>query len=69
MYKASSWDLVDAIKNNAVTIDKVNKKQLPKEFQNKTGNELEIIVKEKQKEREEIQKNIVDLSKKRTIFV
>ena len=50
LYKSSSWDLVDAIEENKITVDKVNREHLPKNLQNKTDEELKVYV-QKKKER------------------
>ncbi|MCK4881758.1 MAG: hypothetical protein KAS92_01905 [Candidatus Omnitrophica bacterium] len=69
LYKSSSWDLVDAIEENTITIDKVKRDQLPEELQNKTDEELKAYVENKNKERKDIKSQIADLSKKRADFI
>jgi hypothetical protein len=68
-YKNGSWDLVDKMKEDAESISKVKKEELPLEFQNKSSEELKTIVSEKLRERERIQKEIGDLAKKRQSFL
>jgi len=69
LYSNSSWDLVDATKKKGVKISSVNKDKLPQELQSKSNKELEIYVKEKSKEREEIQQKIQNLNTKRKKYV
>ncbi|MDN3675254.1 vWA domain-containing protein [Flavobacterium branchiarum] len=68
-YKNDSWDLVDKVKDDATAISKIKKEELPKEFQNKSAAELKVIVAQKTKERETIQKEIGELAKKRQQYI
>ncbi|MCC9072570.1 VWA domain-containing protein [Flavobacterium sp. F-65] len=68
-YKNESWDLVDKVKDDATAISKIKKEELPKEFQNKSTAELKVIVAQKTKERETIQKEIGELAKKRQQYI
>ncbi|MBV1888433.1 MAG: VWA domain-containing protein [Urechidicola sp.] len=68
-YKNTTWDLVDAEKEDDFQYDKVDKKTLPTELQNKSTEELKAYVKGKSKEREEIQKEIQEVNKKRTAYI
>jgi hypothetical protein len=69
IYKNESWDLVDKMKEDKDAVLKVKKAELPVEYQNKTAAELQVIVNEKTKEREAIQKEISDLGKKRQAYI
>ncbi|PHR69951.1 MAG: hypothetical protein COA67_09140 [Lutibacter sp.] len=69
MYKNKSWDLVDAEKEKDFKYSKLDKKTLPKELQNKSTEELKLYVKKKGDERKEIQKEIQELNKKRTVYI
>ena len=69
VYKNENWDLVDRVKQDPKAIQKINKDELPAELQNKSNNELEVIVTEKTKEREKIQKEIGELAKKRQQYI
>jgi len=69
VYKNESWDLVDKVKDDAGAIGKIKKEELPTELQNKTTAEIEVIVNEKKKERETIQKEISVLAKKRQQYI
>ena len=69
MYKNKSWDLVDAEKEKDFKYNKLDKKTLPKELQNKSTEELKAYVKQKSTERMKIQKEIQKLNKKRTTYI
>ena len=68
-YKNESWDLVDKVKQDPKAIAKIKKEELPAELQNKSEAELEVIVAKKTKERENIQKEIGELGKKRQQYI
>lgn len=68
-YKNDSWDLVDKVKDDATAISKIKKEELPKELQNKSAAELKVIVAQKTKERETIQREIGELAKKRQQYI
>lgn len=68
-YKNESWDLVDRVKEDSKAISKIKKEELPAELQNKSEAEVEIIVSQKTKERETIQKEISELAKKRQDYI
>jgi hypothetical protein len=69
VYKNESWDLVDMNKKDAKALEKLKKEELPKELQSKNSEEIKIIIAEKTKERETVQKEIADLAKKRQAFI
>lgn len=69
VYKNDSWDLVDKVKEDKDAIVKLKKEELPKEFQNKSKEEIKKIVDQKTKERENIQKEIAVLAKKRQEYI
>lgn len=69
VYKNDSWDLVDKVKDDKEAVAKLKKEELPKELQNKSKEEIKAIVEKKAQEREEIQKEIADLAKKRQEYI
>lgn len=69
VYKNDSWDLVDKVKDDATAISKIKKEELPTELRNKSTAELKVIVAQKTKERENIQKEIGELAKKRQQYI
>ena len=69
LYKASNWDLIDALEEQKVSVDKLEKEYLPQELQSMTANELESYVQKKKKERETVKKQIAELSGKRDAYI
>jgi phage major head subunit gpT-like protein len=68
-YKNESWDLVDADKEGNINIDDLEEAELPEEMKDMTDDERIAYVKEKSVERERIQKEILELDKKRRNYV
>lgn len=68
-YNNSKWDLVDKIKEDKDALDKIKQSELPKELQNKSRDEVKEIVKQKEKERETLQKEIAQLAQKRQEYI
>ncbi len=68
-YKNSSWDLVDAVEEENLNLEDVAQASLPKELQGKSTKEIEQYVATKRQEREQIQKEIATLNKKRLDYV
>ena len=62
-------ELLDAIAEKKVTLDKVKKDELPAELRKLSPDELKAHVETMQKERAELQKRINELSKERDSFV
>ena len=69
LYKNSSWDLVDALDEEIITIGEIKTEDLPKELQKKSEEELEEYVAKKQSEREKINIEIQLLNKKRKEYL
>jgi len=68
-YKNSTWDLVDAKEDDKKILDKVDFKTLPDSLQKKNKAELEAIINQKSNERGSIQKEILDINKKRETYI
>lgn len=68
-YKNSSWDLVDAEKEDDFSYEKLNEEELPKELKGKSTSEIKTYIATKRKEREEIQKEIAQLNSQRIAYV
>ena len=68
-YWNGNWDLVDACKQKDFDITKVEKKDLPKELQDMSTEQLKDHVAKMTKRRAEIQKEIMELNKKRNTYV
>lgn len=69
VYKNQSWDLVDLNKQDKTAISKLKDEELPAELKGKTKAEIEIVVAEKTKERELVQKEMAELSIKRQQYI
>lgn len=69
VYKNSSWDLVDMVKDDGAALDKIKKDELPAELQGKSKDEIKQLVAQKEKDRNDIQKEIADLAKKRQEYI
>ena len=69
VYKNSTWDLVDMVKDDAEALSKIKKEELPAELQGKSKDEIKQLVTQKEKERNDIQKEIADLAKKRQEYI
>ena len=69
LYKNNSWDLVDAVTLNEVTVEGLKKDDLPIELKGKTAAEIKVYITKKQVEREAIQKQIQDLNLKRKEYI
>ncbi len=68
-YRNTGWDLVDAVRDNTVRLEDVNKEELPTELQEVPAEELAEVIAQKSKERTEIQEKILALNKDRETFV
>ena len=68
-YYNSTWDLVDAKEADKKALDKIDYKTLPDSLQKKNKAELEAIIDKKSTERAGIQKEMLDINKKREAFI
>jgi Mg-chelatase subunit ChlD len=62
-------ELLDALANNEVKLDAIDKKDLPKEFQKLTKQEMEARIAKTRTERDSLQKEVQDLAKKRDAYI
>ena len=62
-------ELLDAIAEKKITLDKVKKDELPEDLRKLSPDELKEHVAKKQKERAELQKRITELSKERDAYI
>ena len=69
VYKNEDWDLVDASLKDSNFYKKVDVKTLPAPMQNMKPEELKKAIAKKTAERKELQKNILELSKKRADYI
>lgn len=68
-YKNDNWDLVDRAEKDANFISSVKEEELPAELKGKSKEEVRKAVAAKSAEREKIQKEIGELSKKRQDYI
>ncbi len=68
-YKNSSWDLVDAAKEDESVISAAPAEQLPTEMQGMSGEQRKNYVTQKANERREIQNEIQELNKQRQAYI
>lgn len=68
-YNNASWDIVDAVKNESVTLSTMKEEELPDDLKGKTTAEKEAIVQEKSKERAQYQQKIQELSVEREKYI
>lgn len=68
-YKNDHWDLVDKAEKDQGYISSIRQEELPSELKGKSNTEIQKIVSQKSAERDKIQKEIEELSKKRQDFI
>ena len=68
-YKNSSWDLVDAAKDNEKVIAETKTDDLPTEMRTMTIEQRKVYIKQKSEERTKIQGEIQSLNKKRLEYI
>lgn len=68
-YKNEHWDLVDRAEKDADFITSVKEDELPAELKGKTKEQIKKAIAVKSAEREKIQKDIEELSKKRQDYI
>jgi hypothetical protein len=68
-YKNSSWDLVDAAKDNEKIIAETKSEDLPKEMRTMSIEQRKVYIKQKSEERTKIQAGIQSLNKKRQEYI
>lgn len=69
LYDNSTWDLVDAIKNQTIDFQNLNKDDLPKELKTKSKTEIETYLNKKAEERAQINKEIQSINQKRMEYL
>ena len=68
-YKNSSWDLVDAAKDNEKIITETKSEDLPKEMRTMNIEQRKSYIRQKSEERTKIQSEIQSLNKKRQDYI
>ena len=69
IYKNESWDLVDASEQEGFEVTSIQVEELPSEMKGMSNTEKIKYVETKKKEREKIQKEILELNSKREEYV
>ncbi|MBV7269447.1 vWA domain-containing protein [Winogradskyella luteola] len=69
LYKNSSWDLVDAEKEDNFSYDDLKEEELPKELKGKSKDEIKSYIEKKRKERGKFQQAIAELNIKRRDYI
>ncbi|MEP1856605.1 MAG: hypothetical protein ABJJ08_13700, partial [Nonlabens ulvanivorans] len=71
VYNNAAWDLIDAAEDEEMLEDLIlaNKKTLDADLKDKSIEEIKAITLVKKKERESVQKSIIDLSEKREAYI
>jgi len=69
VYRNSTWDLVDAAKDDEKVILQAKEEELPREMKGMNGEQRKMYVKQKSTERNKIQGEIQDLNKKRQEYI
>ena len=68
-YRNSSWDLVDAAKEDESVVTKAREEELPQEMKGMSASERQTYIKNKSAERDAIQKEIQSLNRKRQEYL
>jgi len=69
LYTNSTWDLVDAEKEEDFSYYKLKKEELPQELKGKSTSEIKKYLETKRSEREAIQKEIMELNEQRRKYI
>ncbi|NTU97731.1 MAG: hypothetical protein HGA62_07970, partial [Chlorobiaceae bacterium] len=69
LYKASEWDLVDALEDKKITTAKLRKEELPEELRSMSPAQLDAHVQQKKSERAQVKAQIADLGRKRDAYL
>jgi len=68
-YRNNGWDLVDAKDEDKKVLDKIDLTTLPDSLRTKNKAQLEAIINQKSNERNLIQKEIMEINKKREVYI
>jgi Mg-chelatase subunit ChlD len=69
LYRNESWDLVDALNNKNVELDKLKPSDLPADMRTLDTKQQREYLEQKSKERQQLQAKIQDLSRQRDAYV
>src|SRR5437016_7912377 len=62
-------ELLDALANNEVKLDAIDRKDLPREFQKLTKQEMDARIAKTRAERDSLQKEVQNLARKREVYI
>ena len=68
-YRNSNWDLVDAVTDNTVDLNSIDKNKLPEKLRSSSTAEIREYVEEMKNKRAQIKAKIAELSQKRTEYI
>lgn len=68
-YRNSSWDLIDALTDNIVSLETINNNDLPENMRSMTPEQKRQYIESKKAERKATQIKIAELSEKRTEYI
>lgn len=69
LYEASAWDLVDALDQKTLRVDRLERQSLPDELKGKSQEEIRNHVQRKRDERNGLKQRIAEISRKRDAWV
>lgn len=69
VYKNKSWDIIDASEDADFEIEEIEKSELPEVMQEMNSEEKIKYIEKNKEERQQIQKEIMELNKKRVVYV
>ena len=69
LYKNSTWDLVDAEKEDGFSYEELDEQELPTELKGKSKEEIKSYIEKKRKQRTTLQKSITELNIKRRDYI
>lgn len=68
-YSNAGWDLIDAVNQKQIKLEDIDKSTLPEKYKNLTNKQLQTEIEKLNKQRSEIQKEIIRLSGEREKFI
>ena len=68
-YKNSNWDLVDAIKENAISLDSISVEDMPEEFRSIDRSKWDELIAQKSTERDSLQEVVLNIDKLRKQYI
>jgi hypothetical protein len=69
LYRSSDWDLVDALEDKRVSVDKLDRSELPEELRSNSSWQLHFYVEQKKKKRQDVKSQIAENGRKRDAYL